>query len=70
MRRCLKVGIKMKTPDSMAPQMSEYVLQGRAWNDLSNYLPSVPWHSSVGVMTDTQTSHDMVVVECIIIATN
>lgn len=28
MRRCLKVGIKMKTPDRMAPQMSEYVLQG------------------------------------------
>ena len=27
MRRCLKVGIRMKTPDRMAPQMSEYVLQ-------------------------------------------
>ena len=27
MRRCLKLGIRMKMPDRMAPQMSEYVLQ-------------------------------------------
>lgn len=27
MRRCLKEGIRMKTPDRIAPQIREYVLQ-------------------------------------------
>ena len=27
MRRCLKVGMRMNTPDRMAPQMMEYSLQ-------------------------------------------